>query len=184
MHNMPGPDRAMAYRVALGTGFRAKELRSLTPASFDLDADPPTVTVTAGYSKRRRQDVQPIRPDLAELLRPWLAKYGRDEHPFAAMPERTARMLQDDLDEARRRWLQDAKTDAERAERERADFLKHIDADGRVFDFHGDAAHVHFRHRGRRGIGQDLPRVGPAFDPDAYHRPVFPRPVTRPDGGP
>ena len=46
MHNMPGPDRAMAYRVALGTGFRAKELRSLTPASFDLDADPPTVTVT------------------------------------------------------------------------------------------------------------------------------------------
>jgi hypothetical protein len=46
-------------------------------------------------------------------------------------------MLQDDLNEARRRWLQDAKTDAERAERERADFLKHIDADGRVLDFHG-----------------------------------------------
>jgi integrase len=86
MHNMPGPDRAMAYRVALGTGFRAKELRSLTPASFDLDADPPTVTVTAGYSKRRRLDVQPIRPDLAELLRPWLAKYGRDEHPLQRCP--------------------------------------------------------------------------------------------------
>jgi len=136
-HNMPGPDRAMAYRVALGTGFRAKELRSLTPASFDLDADPPTVTVTAGYSKRRRLDVQPIRQDLAELLRPWLAKYERDERPFAAMPAATARMLRDDLDEARRRWLQDAKTDAERAERERSDFLKHIDGDGRVLDFHG-----------------------------------------------
>ncbi len=39
-HNMPGPDRAMVYRLALGTGFRAGELRSLTPASFDLDADP------------------------------------------------------------------------------------------------------------------------------------------------
>ncbi len=137
MHNMPGPDRAMAYRVALGTGFRAKELRSLTPASFDLDADPATVTVDAAYSKRRRQDVQPIRSDLADSLRPWLAKYGRDEHPFAAMPERTARMLRDDLDEARLRWLQDAKTDAERKERERSDFLKHIDADGRVLDFHG-----------------------------------------------
>jgi len=136
-HNMPGPDRAMAYRVALGTGFRAKELRSLTPASFDLDSDPPTVTVTAGYSKRRRLDVQPIRQDPAELLRPWLAKYGRDERPFAAMPEATARMLRDDLEEARRRWLQDAKTDAERAERERSDFLKHIDGDGRVLDFHG-----------------------------------------------
>jgi len=137
MHNMPGPDRAMAYRVALGTGFRAKELRSLTPASFDLDSDPPTVTVTACYSKRRRLDLQPIRRDLAELLRPWLANYGRDEHPFAAMPERTARMLRDDLDEARRRWSKDAKTDTERAERERSDFLKHIDVDGRVLDFHG-----------------------------------------------
>ncbi len=136
-HNMAGPDRAMAYRVALGTGFRAKELRSLTPASFDLDADPPTVTVTAGYSKRRRLDVQPIRQDLAELLRPWLAKYGRDERPFAAMPAATARMLRDDLEEARRRWMQDAKTDAERAERERSDFLKHTDADGHVLDFHG-----------------------------------------------
>ena len=52
-HNMPGPDRAMAYRVALRTGFRARELRSLTPASFDLEADPPTVTVTAGLKPIR-----------------------------------------------------------------------------------------------------------------------------------
>ena len=51
----------MVYRLALGTGFRANELRSLTPASFDLQADPPTVTVAAAYTKRRRQDVQPIR---------------------------------------------------------------------------------------------------------------------------
>jgi hypothetical protein len=29
-----GADRAMLYRVAVGTGFRASELRSLTPASF------------------------------------------------------------------------------------------------------------------------------------------------------
>ena len=70
-------------------------------------------------------------------LRPWLVKHERDERPFAAIPERTARMLRDDLDEARRRWLQDAKTDAERQQRERSDFLKHIDSDGRVLDFHG-----------------------------------------------
>ena len=31
------------------------------------------MTVKAAYSKRRRDDVQPIRPDLAEALRPWLA---------------------------------------------------------------------------------------------------------------
>src|SRR5262249_32797597 len=60
VEGMGGADRAMLYRVALGTGFRAGELRSLTPASFDLDAEPPTVTVAAAYSKRRRTDAQPI----------------------------------------------------------------------------------------------------------------------------
>jgi len=29
--------------------------------------------VAAAYSKRRRDDVQPIRPDLAEAIRPWMA---------------------------------------------------------------------------------------------------------------
>jgi len=136
-HNLPGPDRAMAYRVALGTGFRSKELRSLTPESFDLDSDPPTVTVQAACSKRRRLDVQPIRQDLAEILRPWLADCEPGEHPFANMPEQTARMLRDDLDEARRRWLDEAITDAQRAERGASDFLQHKDAAGRVADFHG-----------------------------------------------
>jgi len=45
---MPGPERAMLYRLTVGTGFRAGELRSLTPESFELDAEPPTVTVEAG----------------------------------------------------------------------------------------------------------------------------------------
>ena len=136
-HNLSGRDRAMAYRVALGTGFRSKELRSLTPESFDLDSDPPTVTVQAACSKRRRLDVQPIRQDLADILRPWLADCEPGEHPFANMPEQTARMLRDDLDEARRRWLSEAETDAQRAERKRSDFLQHKDAAGRAADFHG-----------------------------------------------
>ena len=58
-----GPDRAMLYRLAMATGFRANELRTLTPEAFDLDGDPPTVTVKAAYSKRRRNDVQPIQPE-------------------------------------------------------------------------------------------------------------------------
>src|ERR671919_606257 len=36
---------------------------------------PPKSTVWR-YSKRRREDAQPIRPDLADALRPWLA--GRE----------------------------------------------------------------------------------------------------------
>ncbi len=135
-HAMPGPERAMLYRVALGTGFRRRELRSLTPASFDLDADPPTVTAAAGYSKRRRRDVQPIRRDLAELLRPWLADRPRDAQLFAKMPQHTAQMMQSDLTHARRQWISEATTDADREARERSDFLQWQDADGRVVDFH------------------------------------------------
>ncbi|MBX3381398.1 MAG: tyrosine-type recombinase/integrase [Phycisphaeraceae bacterium] len=67
------PGRAWAYRIAAGTGFRAGEIASLTRESFDLGAKPPTITVGAGYSKRRRRDVQPISRELADTLRPWLA---------------------------------------------------------------------------------------------------------------
>ena len=70
--NLPGPDRSMAYLLALGTGSRVKELRSLRPESFELDDDPPTVTVHAARSQRRTTDTQPIRRDLAELVRAWL----------------------------------------------------------------------------------------------------------------
>src|SRR5207244_11235050 len=84
-----GPDRAALYRVDAGTGFRANELRSLTPESFDLDADPPTVTVKAAYSKRRRDDVQPIRPDLAEALRPWVASKAPGRPVFGILTKHT-----------------------------------------------------------------------------------------------
>ncbi len=96
---MTGPERAMLYHLTVGTGFRANEIRTLTPESFNLDDNPPTVTVRAAYSKRRRDDVQPIRSDLAELLRSWLdgKKAGQ---PVFALPEKCAAMLRLDLETA------------------------------------------------------------------------------------
>ena len=93
---MSGPDRAMLYRTAAGTGFRANELRSLTPASFDLDADAPTVTVAATISKRRQEDEQPIPEALATILRPWLTERPTGE-PVFSMPDKPAPMLRADL---------------------------------------------------------------------------------------
>jgi integrase len=132
---LSGPVRAMSYQVALGTGFRVKELRTLTPASFDLDSDPPAVTVGAAYSKRRRQDLQPIRPDLAELLRPWLAGFPRDAQLFK-LPHNTAKMFRRDLAAARAAWIAEARTDSEREERERSDFLQYENAAGEFADVH------------------------------------------------
>ncbi len=133
---LSGPDRAMLYLTAGYTGLRAAELASLTAASIDFDADPPTVTVDAAYSKHRRTDVLPLHPDLAVRLREWLAQRDRGEDdathvlsiggPSQAAPVRlwsgawaanrhAAKMLRHDLREVG---------------------IPYEDDSGRVFDFH------------------------------------------------
>src|SRR5207302_737106 len=51
---LAGVDRAMLYATAMGTGFRAGEMASLRPESFDLDGTTPTATVEAGFAKNRQ----------------------------------------------------------------------------------------------------------------------------------
>ena len=82
---MPGPDRAILYAVAIGTGLRFEELHSLTPESFDLDVDPPTITCLGENTKngRDRSPADPPRAGgdaspLASRQGPWEARI-RDE---------------------------------------------------------------------------------------------------------
>jgi integrase len=75
---LTGVDRYHLYLTACGTGFRAAELASLTPASFNLEADPPTATVPAAYTKNKRLAVQPLPPEVAEAMRGYLQ--GRPEN--------------------------------------------------------------------------------------------------------
>ncbi len=98
---MKGADRAMLYRVALETGLRWSELRSLTAGSFHFDTLPLTVTVKAAYSKHRRDDTLPMRFETVEML----ADYLRGRLPTAPafpMPKqnRGAEMLEADLKKA------------------------------------------------------------------------------------
>lgn len=114
---MTGTDRSLCYLVAMNTGFRAGEIASLTPERFDL-GEYPTITVRACYSKRGkrsgRDDVQPIRRDIADALRPWLA--GKEPgQPVFPIPQKSAQMLYLDLRRAG---------------------IGAIDADGRIADFH------------------------------------------------
>jgi integrase len=69
---LSGRDRHFLYLTACGTGFRAGELASLTPESFDLETTPPTATVPAGYTKNKRLAVQPLPAEVAEALRGYL----------------------------------------------------------------------------------------------------------------
>ena len=132
---LPGSDRAMLYRVAAGSGLRRSELASLTPESFDLKADPPTITVRAAYSKHRRDDVQPIPAALADELHEYLEgkPTGR---PVWNIPDRTADMIRADLRTARARWIRETPDRKERRERRQSFFLATVDDAGRHADFH------------------------------------------------
>ncbi len=72
VRGLAGPDRYHLYATACGTGFRASALASLMPESFDLDADPPTVTLATRKNKSRKLKVQPLPPDVVNLLRDYL----------------------------------------------------------------------------------------------------------------
>lgn len=98
--DLDGPDRAILYRLAMGTGFRADELRTLTPERFHLDADPPSVTVLACYSKNGHEAIQPLPSTLADQLRPWLATRAPGKPVFGELTDRTAEMIRVDLEAA------------------------------------------------------------------------------------
>jgi integrase len=118
---LTGDDRALLYVVASYTGLRASELASLTPASFDLDAPSPSVRVRAGYTKNGEEAVLPIRPDLAAVLRDYLAGWATDERVWpGTWAEKGAMMLRRDLELAG---------------------IPYVDAEGRYRDFHS------LRHR-------------------------------------
>jgi integrase len=99
---MSGPERTLLYRVAVETGLRANELRSLMRSSFDLNPNSPTVTVAAGNSKRRREDTLPLRPGLAVELQDHLANKTADARAFHLSGNRktAARMFRDDAEVA------------------------------------------------------------------------------------
>jgi integrase len=111
---MTGKDRAALYLLAATTGYRRNELKCLTTTSFELDANPPCVAVPAAFTKAGRDDRQPIRRDVADYLRSWLAVKPSGTAVFACMPANTARTLRWDLKAARIPY----------------------EVDGKVFDFH------------------------------------------------
>jgi integrase/recombinase XerD len=162
---MAGPDRAMLYTLACWTGYRRKELAALTRESLDLDADPPTVTVPAAYTKNGRSDTMPLHPVVVEQFRDWLAT--RPDSPTAPLFElkspgggfrKTAKMMRKDLAAARTAWIREAEEAGDAAEvrrREGSDFLKYRNSAGLYADFHANR-HTFITNLGRAGIHPKL----------------------------
>ena len=116
-YGMSGYERYLLYRFAVETGFRANEIRGLTAGDFDFNNL--TVTVKAGSSKHRRQDIQALKPDAAELLKEFFKNKTFNTMAFGGtyvrLTGRTAEMIREDLEQAE---------------------IPYIDEAGRVFDFH------------------------------------------------
>jgi hypothetical protein len=100
-YDLTGPARALLYAVAYVTGFRRGALAKLTPAQFDLDADYPTVTLTAKTSKNHKSQVNPLSVDLADELRHFLTGHPAKKLLWPGRwVENSAKMIRADLDAA------------------------------------------------------------------------------------
>lgn len=136
-YTISGPDRAMLYRFLLGTGLRLNEAASLTPRSLHLDdKDGPVVVVEAAYSKRRREDVQPLPAPLVALLRPWLRDRPTGAKLWTLPHKPVERLLVPDLHRARVLWLREVAHGKARRDAREGDILRYRDAAGRFADFH------------------------------------------------
>lgn len=114
---LAGLERSMLYLLALRTGLRCGELRSLTPASFDFSLDPPVVTLQAAKSKRRKLDRLPIPVEVANAIQEFLKSKKQGDPVWQGTWWRhAAGMLRSDLAESE---------------------IPVEDEEGRVMDFHG-----------------------------------------------
>jgi integrase len=149
---LTGQQRFVLYSVALGTGLRASELASLTPANFDLMANPPTVRIDAANEKARRGAVLPLPPDVALVLREFLCDIPTDMLLWPgrwAAQKRAGQFLKRDLEAARNEWLSSL-PDNDKGAAEQSDFLRYEDSDGRFADFHA-LRHTFLSRLGRSG---------------------------------
>ena len=133
-----GPARAILYALAIQSGLRLNELRSLTRQRLFLDEADPFVTCKAAQTKNAKDARQFIRPDLADELRLHVAATAPQAAIFTigrrSVP---ADMLRQDLQAARRDWLEAAKHDPDEYQRrEQSDFLLVTNHDGECLDFH------------------------------------------------
>ncbi len=68
-----GRERALTYKTLVLTGLRRNELASLTVGQLRLDGPTAYVELDAADEKSREGNVVPIRADLADDIRAWLA---------------------------------------------------------------------------------------------------------------
>ena len=119
-------ERRALYDLAIQTGLRSNEIRSLRRSSLVLDGEYPYVSVAGRTTKNKTPSRQYIGNTLADELRTMVACKTAKAALFNLPPKYDmAKMLRDDLAAGRKAWLNEAKRDPEeRIKREGSDFLE------------------------------------------------------------
>lgn len=131
---MPGSERLLLYQFAIETGLRANEIRTLTRKGFDFDQL--KVSVIRKHTKNKKVATLPLKPETARAIQ----EFSKHKTPTALvfrMPKNgLSKMLQQDVKNARKEWIQAAVNDPEEYRRRvESDFLLVQTDDGKL-DFH------------------------------------------------
>ncbi len=134
-YKIEGRNRALLYRFAVETGFRASEIRALIVKDFDLVNR--LVRLSGKYTKNNKDAVLPLKPETCDFLKEsFKTKTPKTEAFAMPHPCSVVRMFRKDLDHARKIWLnQAANNPAELKQRQDSDFLR-VERDGVKLDFH------------------------------------------------
>lgn len=96
--NITGYERSLIYRMALETGLRAGEIRSLTVLSFDFESEYPTVRVEPSDTKGKKSADIILTSGMVEVLKEFFSGKEPQDTAFAMPhPANTAEMLKVDL---------------------------------------------------------------------------------------
>lgn len=131
--NVSGPERALVYELAVNTGLRRDEIKSLTRNSFDTKRL--TVRVDAKDTKNRKAALLPIKAAMMDKIEHHLS--GKlPTAPAFNIPMAAAIMIKQDMQAARQWWIDAVKDDPkEHMRRVDSDFLKVETHKGKA-DFH------------------------------------------------
>lgn len=132
-----GPERALLYELALVTGLRAKELKSLKRSSFVFTGSAPYVMLPSANTKNAKPAEQMLTRSLAVRLEKHLGNKLPSANAFSIRDlNRLAIVLKKDLEAARKQWIKEAKTVDEVAKRTASDFLCQESHEKKRLDFH------------------------------------------------
>jgi integrase len=135
---MSSMERVLLYAVAIQTGLRSSELRSITRNRLYLDGNQPSMTCKARSTKNKKDARRYIQPSLAaDLLAHVTIKSPKT--PVFDMPHRfdVAEMFRADVAAARKAWIRVVRHDSEEySRRQQSDFLCEANYDGEILDFH------------------------------------------------